>query len=625
MALLTIVVVVAVLKVAEEVFVPLALAILLTFLLAPMVKTLRRWHINRGLAVIFSMALTFSLIGAIGNVVFNQFADLAHELPDYQHQLRVNLTHLGGILRINVEKTTRAVDQLTKEIDRVAPPEPRQRGVSKVQVVVPPENALHTVRDIVSPVLKPLATTLAVVVLVAFMLLRLPDLRERLLRLLGSRNLHVTTEALNEAASRVSRYLLMQILINGWTGLWVAVGLWYLGVPNALLWGALTLVLRFIPYIGVWLSAAMPLALSFAVFDDWMRPLEVFGLYAVLELISYAVLEPWLYGAHTGVSAVALLLAAGFWTWLWGFAGLLLAIPMTVCAAVMGKYIPQLKFLWVLLGDEPVMEPHERLYQRLLSSSPDEADRVLHGALRAKSMLEVCDSILVPAIALVEEDHERSTLTDAKRQTIFEHISLWLDERLDSLDSMRSRLVGFANPERPRPVLCIAAADRADEIIARVFETVLLERGMNPYLTSARDLDETVPAGTLAIVVSALPPEAVPAARAVAKRMRAVAPSIPVIVGLWCATGGLERSRQRLLAAGAQEVVTTLSQCVALLEREKEHPGACLEQRAAPSSDPNSDGLESASPRTETAPARPEAATAEPSGDPAGQRPVTSS
>jgi len=582
-ALLTIVVVVAVLKLAQEVFVPLALAILLTFLLAPLVKMLRRWHINRGLAVILSMALAFSVIGAVGTGVFNQFADLAHELPDYQHQLRVNLTHLSGVLRIGVEKTTRAVDQLTREIDRVAPLEPRQRGVSKVQVVQPPENALQTVRNVVSPVVKPLATTLAVIVLVAFMLLRLPDLRERLLRLLGSRNMYITTEALNEAASRVSRYLLMQILINGWTGLWVAGGLWYLGVPNALLWGALTMVLRFIPYIGVWMSAAMPLTLSFAVFDDWMRPLEIFGLFAVLELINYAVLEPLLYGAHTGVSPVALLLAAGFWTWLWGFAGLLLAIPMTVCAAVMGKYIPQLQFLWVLLGDEPVMEPYERLYQRLLSSSADDADRVLHGALRAKSLLEVCDAILVPAIALVEADHERGVLTDAKRSTIFEHVSLWLDERLDSLDSMRSRLVGFANPDRPPPILCIAAADRADEIVAKVFEAVLLERGMNPYVRSARDnFQTTLPPGTMAVVVSALPPEAVPSARAVCKSVHTIDPEMPVFVGLWCASGALERSRQRLEAAGAQGVVTTLTEAFNLLDGERgrvRHAG--LERPAA--------------------------------------------
>src|SRR5262249_38783848 len=209
------------------------------------------------------------------------------------------------------------------------------------------------------------------------------------------------------------------------TGFAVTMGLWALNVPNAVLWGALTFALRFIPYIGVWMAAAIPLALSFAVFDDWTRPLMIFGLYAVLELFDWAVLAPWLYGSHTGVSPVALLLATGFWTWLWGFAGLFLAVPMTVCAAVMGKYIPQMKFLQVLLGDEPVLEPHERLYQRLLSSNRDQADAVLQAALRQSSILEVCDAVIGPALLRANEDHDNGSLTDVRWQTILGHINDW--------------------------------------------------------------------------------------------------------------------------------------------------------------------------------------------------------
>ncbi len=567
MALLTIVVVVAVLKLAEEVFIPLALAILLTFLLAPMVELLRRWYFNRLLAVIFSMAVAFALLGTLGNVVFNQFADLARDLPSYQQQLRVNLTHLSGVLRVGVTETTHAVQELTKEIDRVAPPEPKQRGVSKVQIVEPPATALETLRDVSTPLLKPLATTLAVIVLVAFMLLRLPDLRERLMRLLGSRNLHLTTEALNDAARRVSRYLLIQILINGWTGLGVAVGLWYLGVPNAGLWGALTLVLRFIPFIGIWMAAAIPLALSFAVFDDWTSPLMAFGVFALLDLLNYSVLEPWLYGSHTGVSPVALLLATGFWTWLWGFAGLLLAVPMTVCAAVMGKYIPQLKFLQVLLGDEPVLEPHERLYQRLLSSSRDQGDAVLQAALRESSLVEVCDSILVPAMLLVEEDHSRGTLGDAKRQAILEHISQWADERLDALEQPLWGRGGFADPQAPAAILCIPAADRADEIIARLLEAVLRERGLNARAITQEELATEAPGKTAAVVVSALPPEAVTAARIVCKRVSSISDTPRLLVGLWFAAGDLDRSRQRLSTAGVAGTITTFAGCVAALER----------------------------------------------------------
>jgi predicted PurR-regulated permease PerM len=533
-----------------------------------MVAVLVRWHINRALAVIVSMALAFALAGGLGTLVVNQFADLAHELPSYQRQLRINLTQFGGVLRGGLSETTRAMEELTREIDRVTPSDPKPRGVTKVQVVEPPETSLEMVRNVVGPVMRPVAETLAVSVLVGFMLLRLPDLRERILRLLGSRNLHLTTQALNDAAGRVSRYLLVQILINGWMGLWVTAGLWFLHVPNALLWGALTMVLRFIPFIGILMAAAIPLALSFAVFDDWTRPLMVFGLFATLELFSYSALEPWLYGTHTGVSPVALLLAAGFWTWLWGFAGLFLAVPMTVCAVVMGKYIPQLKFLQVLLGDEPVLEPHERLYQRLLSSNRDEADTVLQAALRLNSMYEVSDAIILPAMLLAEEDHDRGTLTDAKRQMILGHISLWVDERLDSIDSGEVRASGFANPERRPAVLCVPASDRADEIIGKLLQAALLERNSSARVVAVKDVEDldNVAAEAGAIVISALPPEAVTPARAVCKRLLAKSGEVPIIVGLWKAEGALDRARQRLAAAGATRIVTSFAECFAILD-----------------------------------------------------------
>jgi predicted PurR-regulated permease PerM len=585
MALFTTVIVVTVLKLAQEVFIPLALAILCTFLLAPMVELLTRLYIKRLLAVIVSLTLGLALIVGLGTLVFNQFADLAKELPSYQRQLRTNLAHFGGALRGGVAETTHAFEELTKEIDRVAPSEPKPRGVSKVQVVEPPATALETIKNVVGPVVRPLGTTLAVIVLVAFMLLRLPDLRDRILRLLGSRYLHLTTEALNDAAGRVSRYLLMQIVINGWTGLAVTAGLWTLNVPNAVLWGALTLVLRFIPYVGVWMAAAIPLALSFAVFDDWTRPLMVFGLYAVLELFDWSVLEPWLYGSHTGVSPVALLLAAGFWTWLWGFAGLFLAVPMTVCAAVMGKYIPQLKFLQVLLGDEPVLEPHELLYQRLLSSNRDQADAVLQAALRQSSILEVCDAIIVPAILRAEEDHERGTLTDTRRQAILEHVNEWVDERLELMTPAMSRFASVEAPARAA-VLCVPASSRADEIIAKLFQAAIIERNLTARIISA-DPAEMVAGdrGTRALVISAVPPEAVTAARAICKRMRMENSDVPVFVGLWNAVGDLDRARQRLTAAGATQTVITFAECFALLEAAiapqlLQHP----EHRAVPGS-----------------------------------------
>jgi hypothetical protein len=323
------------------------------------------------------------------------------------------------------------------------------------------------------------------------------------------------------------------------------------------------------------MAAAIPLALSFAVFDDWTRPLMVFGLFALLELFDWVVLEPWLYGSHTGVSPVALLLAAGFWTWLWGFAGLFLAVPMTVCTVVAGKYIPQLKFLQVLLGDEPVLEPHERLYQRLLSSNRDEADGVLEAALRLNTIIEVCDAIIVPAMLRVEEDHDRGTLTDAKRHTILEHISQWIDERLDSLRSSKARAAGLSATVDSAAVLCIPASDRADEIIAKLLEAAILETGLMANVLGPRDAIDLAEgdSATKAVVISALPPEAVTAARAVCKRVRMGYSDVSVLVGLWSAAGDLDRARQRLEAAGVDHVVTTFSECFVLLEAAIGRPG----------------------------------------------------
>jgi len=567
--LLTVVIVIAVLRVAEEVFVPLALAILFTFLLAPFVGRMVSWGINRLLAVIVSVAIALALVCALADVAFNQFADLAHELPGYQRQLHQNLTHIRGAVRGGMAEATNAVEQLGKEFQRVAPTEPTPNDVRKVQVVAPPATPLTMIRDLVGPVLKPFGTALVVITLVAFMLLRLHDLRERIIRVLGRRNLYATTEALSDAGQRISRYLLMQLLINSWTGVFVGCGLWLLDVPNPGLWGALALVLRFVPYVGVWTAAVIPFLLSFAVSDDLSRPVLVLALFGVLELFNYCVLEPWLYANHTGISPVALLLAAAFWTWLWGPVGLLLAVPMTVCVAVMSKYIPALEFLRVLLGDEPVLEPHQRLYQRLLASNRDTADSLLDETLRsAGSMLEAADTIIVPAIRLMEGDYDRRALGAAKRKNVLEHINQWVEERLDSLDSLDR--TGKAPGPTASWILCVPAADRADEIVAKLLTSALLERGIGAAFVKPEALEQIplTESGRAvdAIVVSALPPEAVAPARTVCRSVRGRAREVPLMVGLWDPEGDLQKPRQRLEAAGAGHVVVSFADCVDSLQ-----------------------------------------------------------
>jgi len=562
--LLTVVVVVAVLRYAQDVFVPLALALLMSFLLGPLVDRLQRWGINRAVAVVVTVVLAFAIIGGLVYIVLNQFTDLARELPQYRRQLRHNIKDLTGWVRLGYSDTTAAVSEFTEEFQKASPPvSPR---VSKVQIVNPTPTAFESLRSLFAPLFKPLGTAALVCVLVIFMLLRLADVRDRFIRLLGQRNLRITTEALGDAAKRVSRYLMMQTLINGWQGICVTIGLTLIGLPNAMLWGALTVVLRFIPYVGPWVAAAAPVALSFAVFDNWTHPLLTVGLFVLVELISNLALEPWLYGNRTGVSPLALLIAAAFWAWLWGPAGLFLAIPLTVCLVVMGKYIPQLEFLHVMLGDQPVLEPHERLYQRLLASNREEADDLLEASLRQRSLAEVCDTVVLPAMQLAEEDHARGSLREAKRKYVLDHVEQWADELIESGGRFHGKVVKPVPADLPH-VLCLPGSDRADEIAAKLLAAVLGGEGIRARAASranARSPDESIKPEV--VVISALPPDAVVFARYVCKRALASYPDVPIVIGLWHARGDLQRSRQRLDPVGASRIVTTLSGCLAQIQ-----------------------------------------------------------
>jgi predicted PurR-regulated permease PerM len=575
---LTLVVVIAALRLAQDVFIPLALAVLLTFLLVPMVQRLEGWGINRLIAVATTVIVAFALIAGLFYVVFGQLSDLARELPQYRDQLLQNVAKVNGALRGSMGKISSLITELTTDLNKGVPGVVRHR-VPQVEVVEPPIGSLKALEQVFSPLAGPIATAVVVIVFVIFMLLRFSDLRDRIIRLLGERNLRLATEAINDAARRVSRYLIMQTLINGWEGLCVAVGLTFIGLPNAVLWGALTMVLRFIPYVGILVAVAMPLVLSFAVFDRWAPPLLIVGLFAGVETVSYLILEPWLYSRRTGVSPVALLVAAVFWAWLWGAAGLFLAIPLTVCLVVMGKYIPQLAFLHVLLGDQPVLSPHERLYQRLLAKNPDDADDLLDAELRRHPLIEVCDGVILRAMQLIERDHDQGSLREAKRHYILEHIERWTEELADSTPPSVAP-AGRGAPDVPDAdvasapeevagrtptVLCLPASDHADELAARLAAIVLSERGFVAHAASRTELPslEQPPA---AILISALPGDAAAHARHLCRRVRARFPGVPIIVGLWHTELNLERSGERLASAGAAQATATLRAAVEAID-----------------------------------------------------------
>jgi predicted PurR-regulated permease PerM len=456
-------VVVAALWFMQDVLIPVALSILLTFLFTPLVHRLEKWGLGRIGSVLVVMSTTIALILVLGWVVGQQVLSLANNLESYKHNITYKIRSFRGSGTDVGTKVANAVEGIKEEISKPTTDATQESTTQKVLETVagtpPPvltgdgkpnphegvaqftEKNPLPVRQIpdqptpaqqlasyVGRFVGPLGTLGLVIVFVIFMLLSREDLRDRLIRLVGHGQLQVTTTALDDAATRISRYLMAQAIVNGTYGLAIAIGLWLIGFfmgdekandpsnfPSLVLWGLLCAILRFIPYIGPWIAAIFPLAVSFAAYHGFGPFVAVALMFVVIELLSNNIMEPWLYGSSTGMSTIAVLVSAVFWTFLWGPVGLLLATPLTVCLVVLGKYVPQLAFLDVMLGDEPVLSPPERVYQRLLAMDQEEVTDLAQEYLRDKSLEQVYDEMLMPALAMAEQDRHRGRL-DERRQ-----------------------------------------------------------------------------------------------------------------------------------------------------------------------------------------------------------------
>jgi AI-2E family transporter len=459
--------------------------------------------------------------------------------------------------------------------------------IYSVRVVTAPTSPLQMFGGMFGTLLEVLGTTGIVIVLVVFFLVKREDLRDRFIYLMGKGHVTVTTQMLEDAGTRVSRYLSMLFLINVTFGISVGMGLYVIGVPNAILWGILAAVLRFIPYIGPWIAAAMPIGLAMAISPDWFAPLMTVGLFVVLELFSNNVMEPWLYGRNTGVSAVAVLVAAVFWMWLWGPVGLLLATPLTVCLLVVGKHVPDLSFLRILLGNEQVFEPKDRVYQRLLGGDSEEAAALFDSYLEHQPLVEVYDTVLIPALALAETHWQLGEINENRHDFIMESLKemiLVQGERQQKLltkqeiataplpdgDCIRADEVDSSRLS----ILCLPARSQADEIAAMILAQVLETSGCRAQAISvsalAGEMVDLVAQCTAAdvICISATPPAAVMHARYLSKRLRGLFPVAKMIVGLWDLQGDLHKSKERIgcdaivvaTLAAAQEQIRTLIQ-----------------------------------------------------------------
>lgn len=586
LAVVVAVVAIATLYFARIVLIPFALALLFTFILTPVVKLLERIHFGRIPSALLVVLLAVGACGGVGWTVAKQFSEVVNQLPDYRANIKTKLTSLHWSSHHELDNASQTMTEIGKDL-AAAPtaaragdsglthrtlirPTPEPKPVP-VEVVKSPELPLESMQN----VLGLLASALIVLVFTIFMLIRREDLRNRLISLAGDGNLQVVTQTLDDASARVSRYLLLQFVVNTCYGIFIGVCLHFIGLPGALLWGVIVGTLRFLPYIGPPLGGIMPLLLSLAVFDGWTRPLIVLGLFVFTELIVSNLVEPLLYGIHTGISSLAILVAAIFWTAIWGPIGLVLSTPLTVCLLVVGRHVPRLRFLQILLGDEPALTPDSRFYQRLLAMDHREARQVLEKCLEGKTLEELYDSVLIPALSLAEQDRHENRLEDANQKFICQSTRELIDEfweprseeRATAVDDGEaggaSRIAAWRDRQSQK-IVCVPARDEADEIVAIMLAQVLETAGHRaqsiPLGTASEMLAHVEEEKPDVVCISALPPFAIPHVRSLYAKLRAQDEKLRIVVGLWNFSDDPLKVNRRLGLAEGARAFTTLAE-----------------------------------------------------------------
>lgn len=565
--------VVVVLYGARVWLVPLALAVLLAFILMPIVAWLEHKRVPRALAVILAALAALVTIGIFACIVTLQVGDLAAQLQAHSDEYKANLTEkLAPVL--DALQSAQGIEQVGQNVPPTPPGQPKPQQQAPTPVVVEPHGiaALSWLPAVLWPALEAAAETLLVVVLAIFILARRENLRDRLLGLFGQRNLAGTTRAMTDTADRVSRYLLLQCCTNATLGFGVALGLHLIGIPYAVLWGVLAGALRFVPYVGVWVAATLPFALSMALFPGWTTPILVFALFLGLELLIGSVVEPLLFGHGTGVSPVPLLVAAVFWSWLWGPAGLLLSTPLTVVLVVLGRHVPPLRFLEVLLAAEPALDTPSRYYQRLLARDLDEACAILSAQMRQQQLDRLCDEVVLPALVRARLERDEQELTAEEERAVLSSTRMLINSALctdtHAANAAADQPGDGATANRPplRALGCPADGP-ADALALRMLGLLLSMAGCELKLVAPRRLAAEVNAlvkqGQRAVVcIGTLPPGGVARASHLCRRARGAAAGTQVIIGRWGWADDTTDADKRLRSAGADAIAGTLRETV---------------------------------------------------------------
>jgi predicted PurR-regulated permease PerM len=591
----------------REVFVPIALAILLSFVLAPLVRLLQRWHIPRGLSVISVVFIAFMSIFALGGVIATQVAELAGDLPQYQFTMREKIKSLRGTAATSgtLERAADVLQDLGKELNKpkdpatsptIQPPVPSPAQEPRpipVEVRQPPPTALESIAALISPLLRPLTTTGITAIFVIFILLQREDLRNRFIKLAGSRDLQKTTAALDDATTRLSRLFLIQLALNTAFGVVIGTGLWIIGIPNPVLWGILAAVLRFVPYVGAAISAVFPLTLAAAVDPGWAMLLWTAALFLVVEPLVGHVIEPLLYGHSTGLSPVAIITSATFWTALWGPVGLVLATPLTICLVVLGRHVERLEFLEVMFGDRPALSPSELFYQRMLAEDPSEAVDKAEEFLKASSLSAYYDEVALPALKLAQNDIVRGALDRVQSEKIKAAVVEVVDDLVDqddqkpvsetindaeataALETVHDETLDLPVVERAdlapqwqgdKPVLCVAGRGPLDEAAAIMLAQLLEKHGLGARVEGAdavaiSNIFRLDTAGIGMVCLSYLDAGSPARMRYAIRRMRRRLPQAQILLGCWRADTDTTTIRD---TAKPDAVATTLREAVKL-------------------------------------------------------------
>lgn len=594
---------IATLYFAREILIPIAIAVLLAFVLAPLAQLVERAHLGRVFSSVLVVFLAIAAVVILGWTVTKQLTTVVEQIPDYQQNISDKIDLLRGAPAQALGKAANTMNELKDRL--TSSPEngsanpasdnkrSRKQPAAKPPVQVTLVKTPSLPQDSLQNALHFLLGAALVFVFTLFVIIRREDVRNRFLSLVGTGNLHAATDAMDDAAARVSRYLRLQLVINTCYGIVIGIGLHFIGLPGALLWGAIAGIIRFLPYIGPPLGGIGPVLLSLAIFPGWHTAVFTLALYVCVELTVSQFIEPMLYGERTGLSPLAVLVAAVFWTALWGPLGLIVSTPLTTCLLVLGRRVPRLAFLHKLLGDEPVLTPDAHFYQRMLAMDSQEAREVLEANLQNHSLEEVYESVLMPALQLAEQDRHNDVLDDFTERFIYENTKELVEEIYESRSHADEEAGNPETAESRVPsqdkaaslhVVCVPARDEADEIIAIMLAHTLQRAGYEADSVSfsapsdvLRELDKVKPD---IACISALPPFAIAHARLLYRSLHARWPELRIIVGLWNFSGDLRLALNRIGIKDEGSVLTSLSQVVQTVAvasefaNQKEHAGA---------------------------------------------------